>query len=537
VSCRGSLGAAPPWDSPGCYPLLVSHARRPCSRDDPSSLRSQYLAGILTILEQTGCPNYPFASTSNGWTTAFHNVYATVALDCHHPVGKNRHHKFKDKMVEIWTAMEAEVLAGRKSAELSPVFALGLRQLERYRAVTRDTEETRKIPRGGTVTSKIGASADGSTVEVQVVPAAAVAAAAAVAEAEADAATPPPLSPDPKAKSTAEARDAATGAGKKLPSSGAPVVAGDAATAVAAAAAAGAATVVTIAAPERVPLPRRNKPRHLRNPPNSSSGAAASTKGPTTREWLGRIESRLHRLEAIAFHAMSTSSGLFSHPSASHLGRLHQLWLQNRGTSATCSTSSSSSSSASSKDEHDHRAKHAKRLQPHYEAAIRQYLVHLGQLVTDWDDADPDDLFAALQDLDALMRAQELGIGVAAGANANRSNTGKGQSNDDGVGLVRDAYKVTLDAYLRRTNPDLAQQQEDEDLSDAEDDDDDDDEEQPQASPGRRPSRKRPADEAMGDNNNDSEGDHEEEEEEEDGEEKEEEEDDAAGPESIVVNV
>jgi hypothetical protein len=439
--------------------------------------RSQYLAGILTILEQTGCPNYPFASTSNGWTTAFHNVYATVALDCHHPVGKNRHHKFKDKMVEIWIAIEAEVVAGRKNPELSPVVELGLRQLERYRTVTRDTEETRKIPRGGTVTAKIGASADGSAnVEVPVP-------AAVVAEAQA---TPPPGSPGPKDKPAAEGA-AATAARKQAPSA-APAVAA------AALAVPAAATAAAIAAPERIPLPRRARPRHLKNLSNS-----ASTKGPTTRESLVRIEDRLRRLEAVAFPSFpgpgsGSGSTLFARAPESTLGMLHHLWLQHRASAA-----------------HPDRARHAKRIKPHYEGAIREYLSQLERIVT--AGADPDDLFAALLDLDALLRAHDLESLVdrstAAGNNDQLATAnGGGKASDDVGAQIREAYKRTLDAYLKLINPDLAEEDDDDEeevLSDAEE------------SSGHRPSRKRPADEAMG--GNDTEGDRDEDGEEDDGDE------------------
>lgn len=467
---------------------------------------AQYLLGILTILEQTGCPNYPFASTSNGWTTAFHNVYATVALDCHHPVGKNRHHKFKDKMVEIWVAMESKVRAGERSPESSPAFALGLRQLERYRAVTRDTEETRKMPRGGAA-AKIELAA---AVSDELPAPAAVAAAAQGAVVDA-----PPPSPGPMAKPAAEG--GAAKADSNPASSTAPVVA--AATAASAVTASGSAAMAPSSAastlsPGRIPLPRRGRPRHLRNPPN-----AASTKGPTSRESLVRIEDRLHRLEALAFHSfLGSGSGPGSkllHASAANLGRLHHLWLQNRATA----TASSSSSSAPDKD----RARHAKRLQPYYEDAIRAYLSQLAELVADQDgavsDADPEDLFAALQDLDALMRAQDLGGHAVAAPN--------GGKRTDVAALIRDAYRVTLDAYLKRVNPDLAEEEEEEELSDAEESSD------------RRPSRKRPADEAMGGagDHDDEEDDDDDDDEEEDGDADEEDGEDHRGADALVVDV
>lgn len=44
---------------------------------------------------------------SNAWYKAFDLVYGGVASDYSVPTGKNRYAKFKDKIVEVWTALEA----------------------------------------------------------------------------------------------------------------------------------------------------------------------------------------------------------------------------------------------------------------------------------------------------------------------------------------------------------------------------------------------------------------------------------------------
>lgn len=104
---------------------------------------SQYLSGILTALEQANCASEPIATSSNGWMQAFNAVYETVATDCHLPQGKNRHHKFKDKIVELWNEMEKEV--NSKNASMShPLYALGMKQLDTYRSVARLSSEKAK---------------------------------------------------------------------------------------------------------------------------------------------------------------------------------------------------------------------------------------------------------------------------------------------------------------------------------------------------------------------------------------------------------
>jgi hypothetical protein len=102
----------------------------------------KYLQGVLQALETSACATQPVATTNNAWMTAFHNVYSEVATDCHLPQGKNRHHKFKDKMVELWYALEEEIMDTTKPSATTahPLYALGIRQLDTYRSVARDTD-------------------------------------------------------------------------------------------------------------------------------------------------------------------------------------------------------------------------------------------------------------------------------------------------------------------------------------------------------------------------------------------------------------
>jgi len=69
-----------------------------------------FLSQILEYIEQAGAPNCPAAShkTDNSWYKAFDLVYNSVASDYSIPTGKNRYHKFKDKIVEVWVALEQQ---------------------------------------------------------------------------------------------------------------------------------------------------------------------------------------------------------------------------------------------------------------------------------------------------------------------------------------------------------------------------------------------------------------------------------------------
>jgi hypothetical protein len=66
----------------------------------------QLLKGLLQVVEASGCALVPTATTTNAWRVAFDATYNTVLSDFSIPSGKNRYHKFRDKIVEIWKAME-----------------------------------------------------------------------------------------------------------------------------------------------------------------------------------------------------------------------------------------------------------------------------------------------------------------------------------------------------------------------------------------------------------------------------------------------
>jgi hypothetical protein len=60
----------------------------------------------LEVVEASGCHLKATATTTNAWRVAFDATYSTVLSDFSIPSGKNRYHKYRDKIVEIWKAME-----------------------------------------------------------------------------------------------------------------------------------------------------------------------------------------------------------------------------------------------------------------------------------------------------------------------------------------------------------------------------------------------------------------------------------------------
>ncbi|GKY99708.1 hypothetical protein MPSEU_000924800 [Mayamaea pseudoterrestris] len=105
-----------------------------------------YLSGILNALESSGCSKLSYATVNNSWNDAFQQVYATVASDCHLPQGKNRHHKFKEKIVELWAAMERDVLDASKPDKCMEhaLYALGMKQLAEYRSIAKSVDRKRQ---------------------------------------------------------------------------------------------------------------------------------------------------------------------------------------------------------------------------------------------------------------------------------------------------------------------------------------------------------------------------------------------------------
>jgi hypothetical protein len=111
----------------------------------------QLLKGILQVVQASGCCHIPTATTTNEWRVAFDAVYGSVLSDFSIPSGKNRYHKFRDKIVEIWKAMEEneEMTPNdfwqnmKERGEYSPkdaMFPYGL-AAEQYGFFQRSTEE------------------------------------------------------------------------------------------------------------------------------------------------------------------------------------------------------------------------------------------------------------------------------------------------------------------------------------------------------------------------------------------------------------
>lgn len=70
---------------------------------------AQFLVGVLDALDEAAAPTAACAShkATNPWYKAFNSIYTGVARDCSIPHGKNRYHKFKDKIVELWQGVES----------------------------------------------------------------------------------------------------------------------------------------------------------------------------------------------------------------------------------------------------------------------------------------------------------------------------------------------------------------------------------------------------------------------------------------------
>ena len=89
----------------------------------------QFLQGVLNSLESAGAHHSAAAShkASNPWYKSFHSIYGGVASDCSVPTGKNRYHKFKDKIVELWVAID------QNENYTGPLADMAVRQLTSYR--------------------------------------------------------------------------------------------------------------------------------------------------------------------------------------------------------------------------------------------------------------------------------------------------------------------------------------------------------------------------------------------------------------------
>ena len=88
-------------------------------------------------MDEAHAPSSAVAShkATNPWFKAFELVYDGVASDCSVPTGKNRFHKFKDKIVELWTAMEHE------APDDHPLKPRALEQLSLYRQACEEAQK------------------------------------------------------------------------------------------------------------------------------------------------------------------------------------------------------------------------------------------------------------------------------------------------------------------------------------------------------------------------------------------------------------
>eukprot|EP00535_Pseudo-nitzschia_heimii_P003899 CAMPEP_0197178646 /NCGR_PEP_ID=MMETSP1423-20130617/3864_1 /TAXON_ID=476441 /ORGANISM="Pseudo-nitzschia heimii, Strain UNC1101" /LENGTH=523 /DNA_ID=CAMNT_0042628429 /DNA_START=280 /DNA_END=1851 /DNA_ORIENTATION=- len=101
-----------------------------------------FLTQVLQCIEEAGAPEAAAAShkANNAWYKAFDLIYGGVAREYSIPTGKNRYHKFKDKILEVWVALEAQAPGENHCRDLA------LEQYERYK---RACAEVNKSSAGG----------------------------------------------------------------------------------------------------------------------------------------------------------------------------------------------------------------------------------------------------------------------------------------------------------------------------------------------------------------------------------------------------
>ena len=78
----------------------------------------EFLKQIIEILEKHQVASFTTAAENTPWHRAFTELYETVATEHALPQGKNRLHKFKEKMVELWNAMDSEVCQRMRETDL-----------------------------------------------------------------------------------------------------------------------------------------------------------------------------------------------------------------------------------------------------------------------------------------------------------------------------------------------------------------------------------------------------------------------------------
>ncbi|KAL7576264.1 hypothetical protein ACA910_018092 [Epithemia clementina (nom. ined.)] len=104
-----------------------------------------FLRQVIDIVEVNECAAFPMATADTPWADAFEAIYQTVASDYALPQGKNRLHKFKEKMIELWSAMQGEVTLGVKS-DAHPIYRTALKQWKLHQSVMRDKTKAVSTP-------------------------------------------------------------------------------------------------------------------------------------------------------------------------------------------------------------------------------------------------------------------------------------------------------------------------------------------------------------------------------------------------------
>ena len=98
----------------------------------------QFLTQVLQCIEEAGAPETAAAShkANNAWYKAFDLIYGGVAREYSIPTGKNRYHKFKDKILEVWVALESQAPGENHCRELA------MDQYERYKRACSEANKT-----------------------------------------------------------------------------------------------------------------------------------------------------------------------------------------------------------------------------------------------------------------------------------------------------------------------------------------------------------------------------------------------------------
>jgi hypothetical protein len=112
------------------------------------SFAMQFLTQVLQCIEEAGAPETAAAShkANNAWYKAFDLIYGGVAREYSIPTGKNRYHKFKDKVLEVWVALESQAPGENHCRELA------MDQYERYKRACSEANKTGSNG-GGTLAS------------------------------------------------------------------------------------------------------------------------------------------------------------------------------------------------------------------------------------------------------------------------------------------------------------------------------------------------------------------------------------------------